>query len=188
MFAHFNEMCENYNLNLASCAQNANAKNNVNFSNITVGKNVNLDFEQENVVNAALDCVFSQDVCNKLAEIFVTNYDNLVDLMVKNSTSEQTGDILAAGTAAATMVSAAGGAVSDVVDHTGSAIKNASEGLGSMFGAAVFMNPCTWICCGICLLIIIPLVLYFIFKGSNSSSNNGESGGGDNSVVSNDSK
>jgi hypothetical protein len=166
-------------VNLASCAQNTNAINNINFSNIKVGGNVNLNIDQKNVVNAALDCVFSQDVCYKLAEIFVTNYDNLVDLMLHNSTSEQTGDILAAGTAAATMVSAAGGAVSEATQGIGSGIKNASEGLGSMFGAAVFMNPCTWICCCICLLIILPLVLYFIFKGSSGEGNGGEGNGGE---------
>jgi len=157
--------------NLASCAQTANAKNNIELSNIKVGGNANINVDQVNFVNAALDCVFSQDICNTLAGIFVTNYDNLIDLMVKNSSLSQTGDILAAGTAGATLVSAAGAAVGEVAKDVGEAVSNVADSVGSVFGgltgAAIFMNPCTYMVCCICL--IVCLVIFFMFRSGGSS-------------------
>jgi len=165
--------------NLASCAQTANAKNNIELSNIKVGGNANINVDQVNFVNAALDCVFSQDICNTLAGIFVTNYDNLIDLMVKNSSLSQTGDILAAGTAGATLVSAAGAAVGEVAKDVGEAVSNVADSVGSVFGgltgAAIFMNPCTYMVCCICL--IVCLVIFFMFRSGGSSGSSGSSTG-----------
>jgi len=165
--------------NLASCAQDANAKNNIDFKNIKVGGNANLDLDQTNFVNAALDCAFSQEVCNKLAEIFVTNYDNLIDEMIKNSSLTQTGDILAAGTAGATLVCAAGEAAKDI----GSGIKTATEGVSSVFGnlmgVAILTNPFTYIVCCICLVICLGICLgiFFMFRsgGGGGDSSNSDS-------------
>lgn len=169
--------------NLASCAQNAQANNSVDLSNVTVGGNANItDIDQSNFVTAALDCAFNQDITNKLAAIFVTNYSNLVDNMLQNTTTNNSGDILAAGTAGAAMICAAGAAISDAsiglgsgistgVQGIGSGVSTGAQGIGSGVGNALsglMMNPLSIVSCCFVLIAIIAGIAYFMMQKKNS--------------------
>jgi hypothetical protein len=161
--------------NLANCAQEAQANNKLNLSNITVDGNANItDIKQINFVTAALDCAFNQDVTNKLASIFVTKYSNLVDNILQNTTINNSGDVLAAGTAGAVMISAAGAAVSDSAQGIGSGVGTAAQGVGSGVStgaqgigsgvgnalSGMIMNPICIIICCIFLFIMIGGMYY----------------------------
>jgi hypothetical protein len=167
--------------NLGKCAQDAKANNDLNLSNIKVGGNATIsDIKQSNFVTSALDCAFNQEVCNQLATIFVTNYSNLIDSMISNVTTNNSGDILAAGTAGAVLVSAAGEAASTAAQGIGSGVSTGAQGLGSGIGSAMsglIMNPFAIACCCFILIIIIGAVIFFMQqKQSNQSGDGGNDG------------
>lgn len=164
--------------NLSKCAQEANANNNLDLSKINVSGNVNIDsIDQVNFVNSALTCAFNQNIVNNLATIFVTNYSNLIDNMTNNTTINNSGDILAAGTAGAVLVSAAGAAVSDASQGLGSGLSTGAQGLGSgvsntidSLGDFFAKNYILIIAVCIVLIIAIGAGLYFMLNQGGSTS------------------
>jgi len=159
--------------NLAKCAQEAQANNSLDLSNIEVGGNANItDINQSNFVTAALDCAFNQDITNKLAAIFVTNYSNLIDNMLESTTTNNSGDILAAGTAGATMICAAGEAVSTGSQGLGSGVSTAAQGIGEGIGKA-FGNPMVIVSsCFFIIILIAGVYFYMQQKKKNEEKNN----------------
>jgi hypothetical protein len=159
--------------NLSSCAQEANAKNNFDFSSVTFKGNVEItDIEQTNIVKSALDCAFNQDILNKLSAIFVTNYENIIKNMTDKTTTNNEGDILAAGVAGATLVAAGGEAISTASQGIGSGVSEGVQGIGSgigntigSIGSALAMNPIFIISCCV-VLIILMAGAFFYFKSS----------------------
>ena len=163
--------------NLASCAQSANGDNAIDFSGITVDGNVNItDIKQENFVKAAMSCVFSQEIVNKLATVYFTNLENLITDMIENSSTTQTGDILAVGTAGGTVLAAAGPAISAAAQGVGSGVSTAAQGVGSGVSTAAtgignmfsgMMLPS--IICFVLLLIIGGVFAYMKMQSGKSS-------------------
>jgi hypothetical protein len=195
--------------NLASCGNEAAAKNNIDLANINK-KNVIIDaINQSNIVTAALDCAFNQEVVNKLATIFVTNYSNLIDNMIQNSDTSNSGDVIAAGNAGAAMICAAGTALSDTAQGIGSGLSTTAQGLGSGLstgaqglgsgvstgvqgigsgvgtavggiGSALALNPISVVSCCFVLIGGIAAAGYVLTKKKDDSgSSNTESGDGD---------
>ena len=159
--------------NLSNCNQEAKANNDLNLSNIDVGGNANLnDIKQINFVTAALNCAFNQDICNQLASIFVTNYNNLVKSMIENKTINNEGDIAAAGTAGSAFITAGGAAISDAAQGVGSGVSEGAQGIGSgvgntigAIGSALAMNPVfILICCCVLLVLLAAGGAYFMMN------------------------
>ena len=163
--------------NLANCAQEAQANNNLDLTNVEVGGNANINnIEQSNFVTAALECAFNQDVCNKLAAIFITNYQNLIDNMIENTNTDNSGDILAVGVAGSAMIGAAGEAVSVAAQGAGSGFSEAAQGVGSgagnvlgAFGSALAMNPVSIISCCFVLIAAIAAGAYYMMRKNKNS-------------------
>jgi len=191
--------------NLSDCVQQAQANNTLDLSGIKVGGEANIsNIEQVNFVTAALDCAFNQEVVNKLAAIFVTNYSNLIDNMIQNTTTNNSGDVLAVGTAGATMVCAAGAAVSDAAQGLGSGVNTGAQGLGSgvstgaqglgsgvgtavgAVGSALAMNPVSMISCCFVLIAAIAGGAYYMMQqkkdGNASSVQGNDQSSGESSV------
>jgi hypothetical protein len=157
--------------NIAKCGNESAARNNIELIDIN-RNNINIrNINQKNVVNATLNCIFNQDVVNKLATIFVTNYTNLVENMTLNTTTDNEGDILAVGTAGATLVCAAGSAVSEGAQGIGSGVGNAFEGIGG----EIFKNPLSIVSCCFVLIAGFGAIAYMSMKSnSNSKSRSSE--------------
>jgi len=163
--------------NLSECSQQTQAKNKLDLKGINVKGNANItNIKQKNFVTAALDCAFNQEITNKLATIFVTNYQNVVDSMVENSTVNNSGDILAAGTAGAAMICAAGSAVSTAAQGMGTGISEGAQGLGSGVGNAfsavgnLYSSGLIFCCICICCILIGLCGAYAMYS-SNSMGN-----------------
>lgn len=175
----FNKKIEN-NLtteNLSKCSQEAQATNSINLSKINVKGSAKIEnIKQSNFVNATFNCVFNQEVVNQLATIYVTNYSNLIDRMMQHTTTDYSGDVLAAGTAGAAMICAAGEAVSTGAQGLGSGISTAGQGIGSGIGNAIAGftgNLMIGVCfCAICILILIGGGIYYAM--SQQQNNNSE--------------
>ena len=176
--------------NLSNCNQEAKAKNDLDLSGIRIDGNANLSgIKQSNYVTAALDCAFNQDIVNQLAQILVTKYDNLVESMMSSTTTNNKGDIAAAGVAGKAVIAATGEAVSNAAQGVGSGVNEAAQGIGSGVneaaqgigsgvgdaaqgigtgvGSAISgfaMNPVFLLCCCFCILMLIAGGAYVIMN------------------------
>jgi len=168
--------------NLANCSQKPSADNNINLSNLTIGGNLTIsNVAQQNIVNATLQCVFNQNIVNTLATIYVTDYSNLVDTMAQNTSTENTGDILAAGTAGAAMLAAGGAAIGTAAQGIGSGISTGATGIGSGISSVLSglsgnaLGLIGYLCYCICIVIFI-IIAYLYMSGTIGGGGDGGDG------------
>ncbi len=131
--------------NLAKCAAEIAANNEVDLSGISVEGSVKLDnFKQEAIVNDAMKCVFNQTVLNEISTKIVNSKDDLIKQLIENISDKLTedkkdqlsGDIYAAGTAASATIAATGTAVSEAAKGAGEGIGTAAKGAGEGISTA----------------------------------------------------
>lgn len=127
--------------NMAKCASEAAAENNIDIANASVGGNMNIsDIEQVSVVTSALKCTFNQKAISEMATKIVTNidklYEQISETILEKESEEQAGDLLALGEAGKAVLTGAGEAVASAAVGTGEGFATAAEGAGAGVAAA----------------------------------------------------
>ena len=129
--------------NLAKCASEASAKNDMDISKIDVkGDIVISGIQQDALINDAMNCAFNQEVTNEIATKLISNFDNMVKDMIENvdrklsdtQIAKIQGDIYAAGVAAAMALESAGKAAESAgkgLKDAGAGISEAAKGVGA---------------------------------------------------------
>jgi len=148
--------------NLAKCAADTKAANEINLDAIDVTGPVEINaIEQSNVVNDVMNCAFNQEVMNEIANKIINEYSTMIDILMENvdkSLSEEEkksaeGDIYAAGTAGAAVLGEVGGAVEGVgkgIESAGKGVSEAASGVFLSMALPLFI-----------ILLGVGLVLYF---------------------------
>jgi hypothetical protein len=125
--------------NLAKCANDAAASNNMDIGKVDVKGDIILDgIKQESLVNDVMNCAFNQEVTNEIATKLVSNFDSLIQEMIENVDKKLSdaeiakiqGDIYAAGIAGAAILQGAGEAASTAAQGAGKGVASAAEGAG----------------------------------------------------------
>ena len=131
--------------NLAKCAEDTKAGNEINLGEIDVkGPVLISDIKQESVVNSLMKCVFNQDVLNDISNKIVNSQEKLIKQLIENVKEYKTeserqavqGDLYAAGTAASAIIASAGTAVSEAAKGVGEGVGTAAKGVGEGVGKA----------------------------------------------------
>ncbi len=124
--------------NLAKCAEDSKAGNEVNLGEIDVKGAVTIsNVKQEAVVTSVMKCVFNQDILNDISNKIVNSQEKLIKQLIENVNDKLTetekkkiqGDLYAAGTAASAMIASTGTAVSDAAQGVGKGVKDVGAGL-----------------------------------------------------------
>jgi hypothetical protein len=131
--------------NLAKCASDAAAKNEMDINKVTVKGDIDIsDIAQEALIDDVMKCAFNQEVATEIATKIVSNYDNLIQQMIENVDSKLSdeqiskiqGDIYAAGVAGAAVLQAAGEATSTAAKGLGEGVSTAAKGAGEGLSTA----------------------------------------------------
>ena len=181
--------------NLAKCAEDTKAGNEVNFGEIDVTGPVRIsNVKQEAVVTSVMKCIFNQDVMNDISNKMINSQEKLIKQLIENVNDKLTdtqkkqiqGDMYAAGTAASAMISSAGTAakdlgsgiseasqglgkgISDASQGVGKGVGSAAEGVGKGIGSVLGGLTAPLIVGAIILVLLI--IGYIIFKKMKSSS------------------
>ena len=126
--------------NLAKCASEASAKNDLDIGKIDVkGDIVISDIAQESLIDDVMKCAFNQEVATEIATKIVSNYDNMIQQMIENVDSKLSdeqiskiqGDIYAAGVAGAAVLQAAGEGLSTAAQGAGKGLESTGKGLAT---------------------------------------------------------
>jgi hypothetical protein len=164
--------------NINSCLTNLSNANEINLDAISAKGNINLDkINLNNEITQVMECAFNQTIVNDLANKFVTNFENLIENMSNNTKTDNQGDILAVGTAGATVLIAGGDAVSTSAKGIGTGVGTAATGVGTGVGTAAtgvgtgVANAATGIGAGLASAwlplsigyVILMIAIYFLF-------------------------
>ena len=131
--------------NLAKCASEAAAANNLNVNKVDVKGDIEIsNIEQVALIDSVMKCAFNQEVSNEIATKIINSYDSLIQEMIENVdkklTDEQIakvqGDIYAAGVAGAAVLQAGGEAIGTAAKGLGEGIGTAGKGLGEGISTA----------------------------------------------------
>ena len=126
--------------NLAKCASEASAKNDLDIGKVDVkGDIVISNIQQDALINDVMNCAFNQEVTNEIATKLVNNYDSMIQEMIENVDKKLSdtqiakiqGDIYAAGVAGAGMLQAAGEAAGKTLESAGKGLESAGKGVGA---------------------------------------------------------
>lgn len=167
--------------NLAKCAADSSATNDIPFENINITGSIEVDnITQESVVKDVMNCVFNQTVVTDIATKIFADFNKLITAMIENvneTLDEQQktkvqGDIYAAGTAAADMLGGVGTAAQGVGTGVGSAAKGIGEGIGNILGG--LMAPLIAGGVLIALLIVVFIIYKIYFKKSDDDEESDE--------------
>jgi hypothetical protein len=173
----FNNVLENQlsTENLQKCAQETQANNALDLSNISIGGDFKIsDLKQENFVTAALSCAFNQEVLNNLATIYLTNMENLIESLAKNTNNTDTGDIYTAGAAGALLLTAAPAQAAMKVGNMDIGAVEATEipveELKEELSGSSNMWTILLICCCVFLLIGVGAAVWYYSKNKGGAS------------------
>jgi hypothetical protein len=169
--------------NLAKCAANSSAANEINLGSINMTGEITIDnIKQENVVKDVMNCAFNQTVLNDISTKVFNDFDRLITSMIENvddnlTTEQKTtvqGDIYAIGVAGSAVLESTGKAVKDVgagvsvaAEGLGSGLATAAEGVGKGISGILSGLMAPLIIAGVVLLLLI--IGYVLFKTMGSS-------------------
>lgn len=143
--------------NLAKCAADTKAANEINLDAIDVTGPVEINaIEQSNVVNDVMSCAFNQEVMNEIANKIINEYTTMIDQLMENvdkslsddQKKQVEGDIYATGVAGAAVLGEVGGAA----EGLGKGIESAGKGVASAAS-------------GILLSMALPLFMILLIAG-----------------------
>lgn len=122
--------------NLAKCAEEAAAANEINLADIDAGDGpIEIsDIKQTALVDSAMKCAFNQEIVNEMANKIVNDlektFKKVSDSMSQEERSEKYGDLLALGEGSAMLMAATGEAVGDAAVGLGEGVSTAAKGAG----------------------------------------------------------
>jgi hypothetical protein len=123
--------------NLAKCANEASAKNDLDIGKVDVKGDILIsNIQQDALINDVMNCAFNQEVTNEIATKLVNSYDSMIQEMIENvdkklsdtQIAKVQGDIYAAGVAGAGMLQAAGEAAGKTLESAGKGLESAGKG------------------------------------------------------------
>lgn len=150
---------------LQECGNKISAANEIKLENLEFDEDIEIsDINQKNMINAIIECQFSNEVCNEIVTDFV---NDLASELEKSSLTEEEqegfGQALAAaaegvGQGLATTAEGVGEGTATAAKGAGEGVASAAEGVGNMFGSMTYLIIA-------CVCILVIGILAFVGMG-----------------------